>query len=133
MIYLLLKAVHVAAMTTFVGGLTMLAISVRTSNLVLQRHVGRWNRRVTAPALLFAWMSGIVIATQGRWFGDAWLTGKLVLVAGLTLSHAVLSGIMKHRERGAGDAPPAVSWAMSGSATIAATGLIALLAVIKPH
>ncbi|WP_311767733.1 DUF3817 domain-containing protein [Burkholderia sp. Bp9142] len=51
MIYLLMKALHVASIIAFVAGLLVLAICVATGNLATLWATRRWDRRVTTPAL----------------------------------------------------------------------------------
>ena len=76
MIYLVLKAVHLAAVVTFVGGLLLSSVAVRIANLAVHRAVRRWDRTVTAPALAIVWIAGIALALSGHWFGAAWLSAK---------------------------------------------------------
>ena len=130
MIYLLIKAAHITSVTTFIGGLLMLSVSIGTSNLVVQRTVRRWDRRVTFPALALVWITGLTIALQGHWFGDWWLTIKLILVAGLSGLHGVLSGTIRRMERDGMVAAPA-PFRKAGAVTIATMGMIALLVMIK--
>ncbi|AVR29386.1 hypothetical protein EZV77_08575 [Burkholderia thailandensis] len=132
MIYLLLKAVHVASITVFVGGLLVLAIGIRIPNLVVQRAVLQWDRRATLPALALVWASGVTIALLGHWFGDAWLSAKLVLVAALSALHGILAGRLRRMARDGSTVAPV--WLHTGiGAGIVATAAAAIaLVVIKP-
>ncbi|AJX35841.1 CopD family protein [Burkholderia oklahomensis] len=132
MIYLLLKAAHVASITVFVGGLLVLSIGIRIPNLVVQRAVLQWDRRATLPALALVWASGVTIALLGHWFGDAWLTVKLVLVTALSALHGILAGSLRRMARD--DANVASVWrhAGIGSGIVAAAAVVIVLVVVKP-
>ncbi|PAJ79322.1 CopD family protein [Burkholderia ubonensis] len=132
MTYLLLKAVHVLAVVTFVGGLLTLSVGVRIANLAVHRAVRRWDRAVTAPALAIVWISGIAIALSGHWFGDAWLSAKLVVVVALSALHGILAGTLRRMERDDLVVAPAQWLGQAGGAVVVATGIVVGLVVIKP-
>jgi len=48
-------------------------------------------RGIINPAMIAAWLFGLLLVWQGGWWGQGWLYGKLVLVLGLQLIHAGLS------------------------------------------
>ncbi|WP_431824126.1 CopD family protein [Burkholderia sp. F1] len=132
MTHLLLKAVHVLANVTFVGGLLMLSVGVRIANLAVHRAVRRWDRMVTAPALAIAWITGIASALSGHWFGDAWLSAKLVVVAALSALHGILAGTLRRMERDDLVVAPVQWLGQAGGAVVVATGIVVGLVVIKP-
>jgi uncharacterized membrane protein len=131
MIYLAIKALHIASVMTFVAGAMILAWCVTADNLVLLRAARRWDRRVTTPALALVWITGPAIAVAGHWFGAVWLMVKLVLVVGLSALHGVLAGTLRRMERG-GDAPRAPVLRYAAPAAIAMALAIVALAVLKP-
>ncbi|KVD49765.1 hypothetical protein WS61_04145 [Burkholderia sp. ABCPW 11] len=122
MIYLVLKAVHLVAVVTFVRGLLLSSVGVRIANLAVHRAVRRWDRTVTAPAL----------ALSGHWFGAAWLSAKLALVAALSVLHGILAGTLRRMERDDLVVMPAPWLGQAAGAAIVAIGLVVGLAVIKP-
>ncbi|ABI90311.1 hypothetical protein CH72_4799 [Burkholderia ambifaria AMMD] len=132
MIYLVLKAVHVAAVVTFVGGLLMLSIGVRIANLAVHRAVRRWDRTVTAPALALVWITGIAIALNGHWFGATWLSVKLVVVTALAALHGILAGTLRRMERDDLVVVPARWLGQAAGAVVAAAGIVVGLVLIKP-
>ncbi|MCA8020796.1 CopD family protein [Burkholderia metallica] len=132
MIYLWIKAVHVAAVVTFVGGLLMLAVGVRIANLAVHRAVRRWDRTVTAPALALVWIAGIALALNGHWFGAAWLSVKFVVVAALSVLHGLLAGTLRRMERDDLVVVPASWLEYAAGAVVAATAIVVGLVVIKP-
>ncbi|VWB77629.1 hypothetical protein BLA14095_03570 [Burkholderia lata] len=132
MIYLWLKAVHVVAVVTFVGGLLMLSVGVRIANLAVHRAVRRWDRTVTAPALALAWIAGIALALYGHWFGAAWLSVKLVVVVALSALHGILAGTLRRMERDDLVVVPAPWLGQAAGAVVAATAIVVGLVVVKP-
>lgn len=132
MIYLWLKAIHVVAVVTFVGGLLLLSVGVRIANLAVHRAVRRWDRTVTAPALALVWIAGIALALSGHWFGAAWLSVKLVVVVALSALHGILSGTLRRMERDDLVVVPAPWLGQAAGAVVAATAIVVGLVVIKP-
>ena len=132
MIYLLLKAAHVVAVVTFVGGLLMLSVGVRIANLAVHRTVRRWDRSVTVPALALVWITGIAIALSGHWFGAAWLSVKLAVVVALSALHGMLAGTLRRMERDDLVVVPAQWLGQAAGAVVVATGIVVGLVVIKP-
>ncbi|MDN7425568.1 CopD family protein [Burkholderia sp. AU45388] len=132
MIYLVLKAVHLAAVVTFVGGLLLSSVAVRIANLAVHRAVRRWDRMVTAPALAIVWIAGIALAMSGHWFGAAWLSVKLVIVVALSVLHGILAGTLRRMERDDLVIAPVPWLGHAAGAVIVAMALVVGLAVIKP-
>ncbi|KVL30920.1 CopD family protein [Burkholderia sp. MSMB1835] len=132
MIYLVLKAVHLVAVVTFVGGLLLSSVGVRIANLAVHRAVRRWDRTVTAPALALVWIAGIALALSGHWFGAAWLSAKLALVAALSVLHGILAGTLRRMERDDLVVMPVPWLGQAAGAAIVAIALVVGLAVIKP-
>ena len=141
MTWLVLKALHVAVVLAWVGGLLMLALllgalaSAPALRLPQERRlvivVRAWDRCVTAPAMLAAWALGIAMASHAGWFGAPWLWGKLAFALGLSGLHGVLSGTLRRLTGDNGRAVPAVL-RFAAPATVAAAAVIAALVVLKP-
>ncbi len=141
MMFLWIKALHIAAIVTWVSGLLMLALL--TSALVnapvpslpqerrLMAALGRWDRTVTSPAMVLAWVLGISLAVHGDWFTASWMTTKLVLVMSLSALHGVLAGRLR-RMRGGLSQQPSINLRHAGGLTLLGTAAIATLVVVKP-
>jgi uncharacterized membrane protein len=110
MVYLWLKALHIAAVLIWIGGLLIAAITIGALSLskgatealgrtvvldMMVRDIVRWDQRVTAPAMVFVWGVGLTLAMQGAWFPSLWLIIKLVLVVVLSALHGILSGTLR--------------------------------------
>ncbi|MDM8355883.1 CopD family protein [Pandoraea communis] len=131
MIYLLIKALHIASVITFVAGVLILAMSVSVDNLVVLRAARRWDLHVTTPALMLVWITGPAIAVMGHAFGAVWLSVKLVLVVGLSVLHGLLAGSLRRAEQqGAALLSPTLRFAAPTTLTL--TFVIVGLAVLKP-
>lgn len=142
MIYLCLKAIHVAAVVVWVGGMLISAVTVATfagrklggdpsDRSALLQAVRRWDRKVTSPAMLLVWAIGLTLAYQGAWFREPWLMLKLALVFGLAALHGVLSGSLRrvaHADAGA----PSRLLGRAPHAIVAAVVIVAILVVVKP-
>lgn len=132
--YLLCKALHVAFVLIFTGGLFVQAFGVAAGacgDAVALRLASRWDQTVTTPAMLMAWLSGAVVASEGGWFSHPWLWAKLVLVVALSVIHGFQSGRLRRlrsggRVKGPGD-PRSIP-----TIIVLAMAVIALLAVAKP-
>ncbi len=140
MIYLLLKTVHVAAVVVWIGGLLLQAfILSATSRLPLPfqpdersivRAAVRWDGCVTTPAMALAWMCGISIAVQGRWFIMFWLGMKLLLVILLSALHGYQSGCLRRLSAGGQSLLPTIPYAVGG--TLSCMLIIVALVIFKP-
>ncbi|TFZ45100.1 hypothetical protein E5C33_11560 [Stenotrophomonas maltophilia] len=139
MIYLWLKALHLAAVLVFSAGLTALALALsigdRSGRKRFARRFGlallRWDRRVTLPAMLVAWSLGLALAVVGGWRGQAWLLGKIAVVIALSALHGLLGAALRVRMDKAIARRP--GWHAVGPLLVV-TGLVAIavLVTIKP-
>jgi putative membrane protein len=139
--YLWLKALHVAAVVGWIGG--MLVSSLFISIFVSSSQppaagkawmigiVRSWEQKVTTPAMLLVWASGMTMAVEAGWFSSRWLMIKLVFVFGLSALHGVQSGVLLRMAQAA-NRPPPVSLRYSAPAILVAIAAIAVLAVVKP-
>lgn len=102
MMYLLIKSLHVCSVIFWIGGMllqSLLLLAARSLpgpilplELTRLRMLHQWDRTITIPAMMMTWMTGLFIATQGNWFGNHWLTLKLVIVIVLSAVHGMLAG-----------------------------------------
>jgi uncharacterized membrane protein len=138
--YLWLKALHVAAVLVWIGGLFAAAFIVTTASkespgepgrTALIEAIRRWDQRVTSPALLVVWGAGLTLVMQGAWFPAPWLIVKLGIVVLLSALHGVLSGTLRRRGHSDASSPP--SWLQYAPLLIAGcVTAIVFLVVVKP-
>ena len=140
MIYLWLKALHLAAVMAFVGGLLSQAVFLAAlgpadppsqQQRPSARVVRRWSRGVTTPAMLLTWAFGLALALRGGWFSSLWLPAKLVFVVALSGLHGTQSGALRRLDGGGGRTPMSARH-VAGPVILALTAAIAALVVIKP-
>jgi putative membrane protein len=132
--YLWVKAVHVASVLLFIGGLFSQAFAVvagQRGDAGTVALVSRWDSRVTVPAMLCVWLTGAAIAAEGAWFGSPWLWVKLGFVLALTGLHGIQAGRLRRLRRD--ERLQIRMQAVHIAAFIACSAAcIALLVVVKP-
>lgn len=138
MLYLFLKACHLAAVLTWVGGMLALSMTLAAprvhgapaSGQPLLTALQRWDRRVTTPALGGVWLLGIALAVMGGWYSAPWLWAKFAIVCALSGLHGKQSASLRRWLAGEAEPPSDVRWAPAF--TIASVSAIALLVILKP-
>lgn len=140
MTYLLLKAVHVAAVIAWIGGLLLQSLALKSASgpaASLAEHttfleaVRRWDSRVTSPAMGLAWLLGILMALQAGWFATGWLNVKLAIVVGLSALHGMQAGQLRRLVANHSASKPGSAGRMPPLILVAALG-IAVLVIVKP-
>lgn len=101
MLYILLKALHLIAAMTWVGGMllagVMIAAGGKTQSLPaeLATAVRSWDHRITSPAMVLTWGLGLSLAYSGSHFAEGWLQAKFALVFALSATHGMISGRLR--------------------------------------
>lgn len=138
MLYLWLKALHLAAVVTWIGGMIMLGLVLTHAaagrSAELQRLLAAlhgWDRRVTGPAMGLAWILGIWMVVDAAWLGAGWLWVKLVIVALLSGLHGLLAGNLR-RLAGDADWTPSPALRLALPVTLAGLAGIAAMVIVKP-
>ena len=97
--YLSLKALHIIAVISWMAGLLYLprlfvyhAAATPGSEQsetfkVMERRLYKF---IMMPAMIVAWVVGIVLVFEGQWFASGWFIAKLVLVIAMTIVHGLL-------------------------------------------
>ncbi len=141
MLYLFLKAFHLAAVLTWVGGMLALSVALAArparmagggaGDQALFAALHRWDRHVTTPALAVVWLLGIALVVMGGWYTAPWLWAKFVIVFVLSGLHGNLSAGLRRLLAGqVAQLPAAVRWAPG--LTVGAITAVALLVILKP-
>ncbi|HEX8614522.1 MAG TPA: CopD family protein [Telluria sp.] len=141
MMYLLLKALHIVAVITWIGGVLMQAFLLRTvarqplpllpdERSVIGAAV-RWDRRLIVPSMLLAWACGLALAIHGHWWMAPWLSLKLALVVALSAVHGIQAGSLRRMVDSPVRRPAA--WLRYGAAVVlCGVTAIVFLVVLKP-
>jgi len=135
MLYTGLKLLHVAAFTLWLLGMLVASVACFPSDeakapgrFVLGTM--RWNAWVTTPAMLLTWLCGLSLALMAGWFGQAWLSAKIVVVLLLSGTHWLQS--IGLRRLGVGKRAPGVL-AASSLVIIVGVLVVVTLATVKPE
>ena len=139
--YLLLKAFHIAAVLAWTGGLLAQTLALAAAGRTagggrlhpaageLLAIVRRWDDRVTTPALLLVWASGLALASTGGWLGAPWLSVKLAVVIALSATHGVQSGALRRLASGGTARPLGL---LRPALVVSSYAAVAFLAAAKP-
>jgi putative membrane protein len=96
--YLWLKALHIVAVISWMAGMLYLprlfvyhaAVEPGSPQSetfkVMERRLYKF---IMSPAMMAAWLVGIVLAFQGQWFAAGWFHAKLALVLAMTVVHGL--------------------------------------------
>ena len=138
MLYLTVKALHVASVIVWMAGMT-------ASALLLAAHRGREStlgrdtaaglrrplRLTMSVGILGTWLLGGWMFVDGGWYHDPWMFAKLAFVLALSALHGPLVAQLKRI--GSTDGYEVPRWmAYVVPAEIGAVALIAFLVVVKP-
>lgn len=129
MMYSLTKAAHLVSLFVWIGGMVAVALSLRYPVLTYLQKLKAFDRLVTSPAMVAAWLFGILLAVQGGWFTQSWLAMKIPLVLILSALHGVLAGKLRRATAGSGD--PEESGRLLLPTGFVLVTLIVLLATLK--
>jgi putative membrane protein len=139
MSYLFLKAFHLAAVLTWVGGMLALSVALAarpapmagggSSDQTLLAALHRWDRRITTPALAVVWLLGIALVVMAGWYSAPWMWAKFAIVCALSGLHGKQSASLRRLLGGQAE-QAAARWVPAF--TIAAISAVALLVILKP-
>ena len=98
--YLWLKALHIIAVIAWMAGMLYLprlfvyhaaAESGSEQSETFKVMERRLLRYIMTPAMIAAWLFGIVLVLQGQFLAAGWFHTKLVLVLAMTILHGLFS------------------------------------------
>lgn len=138
-----LKAIHIAAVITWIGGMLLNALIIailmteRTSSTEGAKGrqpvdlARRLDRTMTAPAMLLAWVLGMTLAIDGGWLSSPWLLTKLAIVIALSGLHGLQAGTLRRLQATPDHTPRALLRWMAPFILMCVTA-IAILVAVKP-
>src|SRR5690606_10200518 len=104
MLYLWIKALHVIAIIAWMAGMLYLprlfvyhceaqkgSIQSETFKIMERRLL----KAIINPAMIAAWVFGLILVWQGGWYTSGWLHAKVALVLILSGVHGMLSRMVK--------------------------------------
>ena len=129
MTYALLKAAHLVSLFVWIGGMAAMAIALRHPERLFLIQLKTYDRAITSPAMVAAWVFGISLAAMGGWFSQSWLAFKIPLVLILSGMHGVLAGkLRRHTSEAANLEPSGRLFLPSGLVLVS---MIVLLVTLK--
>lgn len=131
MSYPLIKSLHLLSIIFFTGGMLVLMASLSSGDARTMQHMRRWDRWLTTPALVMAWLTGGLLASKGGWIGAGWLSAKVVLVVLLSALHGFALGRSRRARDEAAEVRLTFTRAMTGVFMLAVAAICVLVA-IKP-
>jgi len=136
--YLYIKALHVFAVVTLIGGMLAVALALEIAIAApdgmnirrFSQFVLRWDGLVTTPALAIVWVAGFTMAFGAGWDSSLWLLLKMVPAVFLSVLHSVEGFVLRRLLQ---DGKPIHRvFRATPLAIFFAFAIIAWLAVVKP-
>ncbi|MEL3889245.1 protoporphyrinogen oxidase HemJ [Ferrovibrio sp. MS7] len=140
MLYDWLKALHVISVIAWMAGMLYLPrlyvyhVDAETSSKqsetfkVMER---RLLRAIINPAMLSAWIFGLLLAWQGNHWSSGWFHGKLLLLLGMQLIHAGYARWRRHFAEDANIHTARFYRVMNEVPTLLMIGIV-ILVIVKP-
>lgn len=140
MSYEWVKAVHVIAVISWMAGMLYLPRlfvyhsetpkgSIQSDTFKIMER--RLLRAIMTPAMIVAWIFGLILIWQGGWIASGWLHAKLLLVIALSGVHGFLSKTV--REFAADrNVRPAKFYRLINEVPTVLMILIVVLVIVKP-
>jgi len=139
--YLVLRMLHATAMSIWVIGMLVIAVTLPT---VQPSHgpflqtarpflngLHWWTRYVTTTAMALGWALGISAAVMAHWYGAGWLTVKVLAVVALSGLFGAQSAALRRLARGE-TRPLPVLLRYSGPLIFGAVVLVLVMVFAKP-
>lgn len=97
MLYLSIKTIHIIAVISWLGSLTLVAFV--TSTVRMDTSQMRIATRITDLSIGVTWLAGIVLVVMGGWYLSTWWQIKIVLVILISAIHSILHRRWKASEK----------------------------------
>ena len=136
--YLYIKALHVFAVVTLIGGMLAVALALQIAIAApdgmdirrMGQSVLRWDGLVTTPALAIVWVAGFTMAFGAGLDSSLWLLLKMVPAVFLSVLHSVQGWVLRRLLQ---DGKPVHRvFRATPLGIFFAFAIIAWLAVVKP-
>ena len=140
MLYLWLKALHVVAIIAWMAGMLYLprlfvyhcdapkgSIQSETFKIMERRLL----KAIINPAMIAAWVLGLVLVWQGGWIASGWLHAKVALVLGLSAVHGMLAKQVKLFAADRNTRPARYFRILNEVPTLLMIGIV-ILVIVKP-
>ena len=95
MVYQFYKAAHLVSLFVWISGMVAVALSLRFHAVECMKQLKAFDRYATSPAMVSAWVFGILLVIEGGWFPQPWLVAKVFVVLVLSGVHGALTGTLR--------------------------------------
>jgi putative membrane protein len=140
MLYLWLKAFHVISIIAWMAGMLYLPRlfvyhceaekgSVQSETFKVMER--RLLKAIINPAMIVAWVLGLILAWQGGWITSGWLHAKIALVLGLSAVHGMLAKQVKIFAADRNTRPARYFRILNEVPTVLMIGIV-ILVIVKP-
>jgi putative membrane protein len=140
MLYLWLKALHVVAIIAWMAGMLYLprlfvyhceaqkgSIQSETFKIMERRLL----KAIINPAMIAAWILGLILVWQGGWITSGWLHAKVLLVLILSGAHGMLARYVKDFAADRNVRPARYYRMINEVPTVLMIGIVVLV-IVKP-
>jgi len=138
--YLWIKAFHVIAVISWMAGMLYLprlfvyhcdspkgSIQADTFKIMERRLL----KAIMTPAMILAWVLGLVLIWQGGWIASGWLHAKVLLVLALSGAHGFMSRAVKDFAADRNVRPAKFYRMLNEVPTLLMIGIV-ILVIVKP-
>jgi protoporphyrinogen IX oxidase len=135
------KALHVILVIFWIAGLLMLPrffayhvedmAADKNMDMIWQQREARLLRIIMNPAMILAWILGILLVLHGGYWTQLWFVAKFLLVVGLSGFHGFLAGVRKKFVRSENQRSSKFYRAMNEVPSLG-TIVIVLLVILQP-
>jgi putative membrane protein len=137
--YLWIKALHLIAVISWMAGLLYLprlfvyhsAVGPGAQSETFKTMERRLYRYIMTPAMVVAWIAGLILIVEGNLLQQAWLHAKLALVSVLTGLHFYFGRLMGLLARDANPHSQRFYRIINEAPTLLMIGAV-ILVVVKP-
>jgi putative membrane protein len=140
MLYFWLKAFHVIAIIAWMAGMLYLprlfvyhaetqkgSIQSETFKIMERRLL----KAIINPAMIVAWILGLILVWQGGWIASGWLHAKVLLVLILSGVHGMLARMVKDFAADRNVRPARYYRILNEVPTVLMIGIV-ILVIVKP-
>jgi putative membrane protein len=140
LLYLWLKAFHVIAVIAWMAGMLYLPRlfvyhsetpkgSIQSDTFKIMER--RLLKAIINPAMIVAWVLGLILVWQGGWYTSGWLHAKVLLVLILSGFHGFLSRLVKDFAADRNTRPARFYRMINEVPTVLMIGIV-ILVIVKP-
>ena len=140
MLYLWIKAFHVIAIIAWMAGMLYLPRlfvyhsetqkgSIQSDTFKIMER--RLLKAIINPAMIVAWVLGLILVWQGGWYTSGWLHAKVLLVLILSGFHGLLSRLVKDFAADRNTRPARFYRMINEVPTVLMIGIV-ILVIVKP-